>query len=212
MLISHKHRFIFVHIYKNAGSSIRDALLPFAYYNRLHELALKLYKKVRIRPPLHINPEPCFNKHSKVSEIIGVVGQKTYDDYFTFAIVRNPWDWQVSLYNYMRKTSTHFQHDLARKFSDFPTYLRWRCTEEIRFQKDFIYSVDGKLMVDFIGRYETIDEDFQTICDRIGIQVKLPITNVSKTKPYQEYYTPELIELVRKAFAPDIELFKYEFE
>lgn len=212
MLISHKHRFVFVHIYKNAGSSIRTALLPFTYYNAAHEWTLKLYQKARARPPLILNPEPCRNKHSKVPEIVEVIGKKTFDDYFSFAVVRNPWDWQVSLYNYMRKTPMHFQHALANVFPDFPTYLRWRCSEEVRFQKDFIYSVDGRLLVDFVGRFETIDDDFRIICERIGIRAHLPVTNVSKTRPYQEYYTAELIDLVRKTFAPDIELFGYQFE
>jgi hypothetical protein len=40
----------------------------------------------------------------------------------------------------------------------------------------------------------------------------LPYVNMSKEKPYQEYYTYETIELVRKIFAPDIEAFGYDFE
>jgi hypothetical protein len=212
MLISHKHRFIFVHIYKTAGSSIRAALVPFTYYNSFHRLALKLYEKAGIRPPLKLNPKPCSNDHSKVAKIIEVVGQKTFDEYFTFAIVRNPWDWQVSLYNYMLKTPTHRWHEFTKAFPDFAAYLHWRCTEEVRFQKDFICAPDGKILVDFVGRYEQIDDDFRLICERVGISANLPVTNVSKTRPYQEYYTPELIELVRLAFEPDIELFGYDFE
>lgn len=212
MLISHKYKFVFVHIYKTAGKSIRTALLPFAYYNRFHRLALKAFWKMHLRPPLQLNPMPCSNDHSKVPAIVDVIGQKTFDEYFSFAIVRNPWDWQVSLYNYMVKTPTHYQNRFANKFPDFASYLRWRCAEEVRFQKDFIYSSEGKLLVDFVGRYEKIDDDFRLICDRIGIHTKLPVLNVSKTRPYQEYYTPELTELVRLAFRPDIDLFEYDFE
>jgi len=211
MLISRKHRFIFVHIYKTAGSSMRAALLPFVYYNGLHKFVLEMYAKAGRRPSLILDPKPCVNDHSNVREIVAVIGQKTFDEYFSFVIVRNPWDWHVSHYNYVIKTPANSNYDFFTKsFPDFTAYLRWTCANP-RFQKDFIYSVDDKLLVNFVGRYENIDDDFQTICKRIGIRAELPVTNVSKTKPYQEYYTPETVELVRKAYAPDIRLFEYDF-
>ena len=71
---------------------------------------------------------------------------------------------------------------------------------------------DGNLLVDFIGRFERIDADFQTICSRLGIYSSLPKLNVSKINPYQQYYNEETKELVRRAFELDISFFGYEFE
>jgi hypothetical protein len=211
MLISYKHRFIFVHIYKNAGSSIRSALMPYAFNNGTHALVYRIARRLGVSLPFSWNPVPMHG-HSTAQSIAERIGLQKFQSFFSFAIVRNPWDWQVSLFSYPRKSKTHHQHDMFSSFKDFDEYIRWRCAEEVRFQKDFIRDQDGKRLVSFIGRYENLEQDFRAICERIGVKVQLPRLNVSKSKPYQSYYTPETIGLVRRTFAPDIELFGYEFE
>jgi hypothetical protein len=81
-------------------------------------------------------------------------------------------------------------------------------------QTDFVCSPSGELLVDYVGKYESLATDFRTICERIGIEPSLPHLNEpsSAPRPYQEHYTPETVELVRRAFAPDIERFGYEFD
>jgi len=190
MVLSETHKFIFIHIYKTAGSSISHALQPYA-----KSLDPQIY-------PTHI----------RASELASILGEQTYNTFFSFAFVRNPWDWQVSLYTYMLTNHDHRQHNLVRSFGNFERYLVWRCDKEVRFQKDFIFSQNGDRLVNFIGKYERLDGDFAEICTRIGISASIPKLNVSKTKPYQEYYTPETVELVRQTFAPDIGIFKYDFE
>jgi hypothetical protein len=111
----------------------------------------------------------------------------------------------------MLKNTTHHQHDLAKSFGSFDAYIRWRCQCEVRFQKDFIYSADGTLLVNFVGRYENLHSDFETICSRIGISASLPKLNVSNTKPYREFYTDETEKLVRQTFDTDIKLLGYDF-
>ena len=210
MLISHKYHFIFIHIYKNAGTSIRAALLPFSVYNRAHLTAVKMANRFKLHLPAGLDPHPMAG-HVQAQKVINALGQEKFDSYFSFAIVRNPWDWQVSLYNFPLIRPGHHQNKFIKQFANFEDYLRWRCAEEVRYQKDFVFSPEGRQLVKFIGRYENLDADFAEICARIGIQASLPMLKVSKTRPYQEYYTKETIDLVRRAFAPDIELFGYNF-
>ncbi len=209
MLLSKKHKFIFVHIYKNAGTSITEALRPFAL-GPWQWKAHKLIKKVGNHSPI-FEPHP-FHGHIKASEILDSLGEKKFKEFFSFAIVRNPWDWQVSLYKYMLKSETHHQQELIKNLGNFEEYIKWRCENEVRYQKDFIYSKNNELLVNFVGRYESLDSDFDAICSRIGISASLPKLNVSNTKPYQSYYTEKTKELVRQAFEPDIRIFNYEFE
>lgn len=206
MLISRVRKFIFIHIYKNAGNSITYALRPFAT-SKWQRLANRWLEGLGCS---YFDPQP-YHSHIKASELIKLMGEKSFKRHFSFAIVRNPWDWQVSFYTYMLRSETHRQHDLVKELGSFDEYIRWRCTEEVRFQKDFVCSVKGDLLVDFIGRFENLGRDFQTICSRIGISATLPHLNVSNTTPYQEYYNEETRELVRKTFEPDISLFGYEF-
>ncbi|MBD1916310.1 MULTISPECIES: sulfotransferase family 2 domain-containing protein [Cyanophyceae] len=205
MLISHRHKFIFVHIYKNAGTSVSTALLPFMA-TKLQRFTSRQLKKIGIS----YLAQPC-STHATAATISSVIGEEKFKSYFSFCFVRNPWDWQVSLYQYMLKTPNHPQHKLAKEFKSFENYLDWRCTKEVRFQKDFIYSQNGELLVDFVGRFETLDEDFKVVCKRIGIPARLPKLNVSNTVPYQKFYTQKTRDMVEAAFEPDISLFNYSF-
>jgi len=203
MLISQKHNFIFIHIYKNAGSSITSALLPFAQEEKEQSTNSSMV-------PESFNPQP-YHIHISAADLAANIGHEAFSKHFSFAIVRNPWDWQVSLYSFMRKFKSHRQHAMALKFQNFKEYLRWRCTEEVRFQKDFLVDENGKVMVDFVGRFERLDSDFKEICSRIGIRTELPRINVSNDAPYQSFYDEESIELVAKTFKPDIDLFNYSY-
>ena len=207
MLISKKYKFIFIHVYKNAGTSISHALMPFAG-NRLQQKVNQLTTKLGFLYPFGPTPYPG---HIKASELVSLMGRDKFDSYFSFAIVRNPWDWQVSLYNFMLGDKNHFQHKLACSFQGFEEYLEWRCANEVRFQRDFVFSKDNEQLVDFVGKYENLDSDFQKICLRIGIEATLLKLNVSNAVPYQEFYDKKTIELVSKTFATDIETFGYEF-
>jgi hypothetical protein len=168
-----------------------------------------MLKRINIPPPFS-NPHP-FHDHINASELIEALGYETFNSFFSFAVVRNPWDWQVSLYKYMLRLKTHHQHEVVKKLGDFDEYIKWRCENEVKYQKDFIYSENDELLVDFVGRYENLDADFMHICSRIGISASLPRLNISNTKPYQDYYTEKTKDLVRQAFEPDIEAFEYSF-
>jgi hypothetical protein len=209
MLISSRKKFIFIHIYKTAGTSMLAALWPHSA-GKMQLLATSALRRLRITPPF----EPqCYPDHITAAELVARIGRETFDKYFSFAIVRNPWDWQVSLYHFAVKHPAHGQHKLFKSFANFDTYVRWRCRLDVRQQqqKDFICSADGEQLVDFVGRLETIDRDFATICSRIGIEATLPTLNVSNTKPYRSFYSDETAELVRKTFETDIVHFGYEF-
>lgn len=206
MLISKKKKFIFIHIYKNAGTSISTALIPFTS-NKLQRYANNQLKKIGIS---YLKDQPC-STHATASEIIETIGEKEFKSLFSFAVVRNPWDWQVSLYQYMLKNPGHRQHKLTKGFQNFEDYLDWRCNKEVRFQKDFIYSQNGELLVNFVGKFETLDQDFKVVCKRLNIPARLPKVNVSNTVPYQNFYTQKTQDMVRSVFEPDITLFNYSF-
>ena len=217
MLISRQHKFIFIHVYKNAGTSITRSLIPFSM-NGLQRMLSRILQgkgqsKIngifrKINPKFDPQPYPG---HIKASELIEELGRDVFKSFYSFAFVRNPWDWQVSLYKYILKSPEHPQYELAKDLGSFDEYIRWRCAEEIKFQKDFVYSQDGELLVDFVGKFERLDRDFRSICSQIGISASLPRLNVSNTRPYQQYYNEETNKLVMRAFEPDIHLFEYEF-
>lgn len=210
MLLSEKKKFIFIHIYKNAGTSIRTALMPYTS-NWIYRNIDRVLTKLDISVPLFHGPLSRLKKHTGAQKIIEEMGRDRFDSYFSFAFCRNPWDWQVSQYTYMLSKEEHFQHKMITGFNGFDEYIEWRCKHEVILQKDFVYSADDELLVDFVGRYENLENDFNQICKKIGVEAALPKLNISNNKNYRDFYTEKTRELVREAFKEDIQLFQYEF-
>ena len=94
----------------------------------------------------------------------------------------------------------------------FDEYVEWRINHDMGLQKDFLYDANGKILVDFIGKFENLQEDFNTICSRIQINLTaLPLANSSKHTHYKDYYNKHTKDLIYNAFQKDIEIFKYDF-
>jgi hypothetical protein len=206
MLISHPKKFIFIHIYKNAGTSIHNALLPYAY-PKLYKWPNRIFKRLGIH---RFDPVPCAS-HATALSIRSSIGSRLFDSYYKFAVVRNPWDWQLSLYTYAIKDRYHHHHKLTVKLGSFDDYLKWRLNEDLHTQSSFVCNELGKVIVDRILRFETIEEDFSLLCKHLGINTQLSHDNPSKLPGYREYYSESGRKLIAAAFQEDIDRFGYEF-
>src|SRR5262249_40241617 len=80
------------------------------------------------------------------------------------------------------------------------------------FQHTYVTDSRGRLLVDFIGYYERLQEDFARACARLGVRAELPRANTSSHRDYRSYYTPATCELVAAHFRKDIELVGYTFD
>jgi hypothetical protein len=106
---------------------------------------------------------------------------------------------------------------------DFETFLRWKLDPQrpyqfhidtsIERQSDYLIDLHGNIIVDFIGKYENLEEDFRQVCERIGVRApKLAHKRQAKDRSsYQKYYTDETAALVSDYFRRDIEMFGYSF-
>lgn len=212
MLVSLEHRFIFVHVPKSAGRSIRAALQPHArratdYWT--NRLARKLGARGNLLAP---PSRRWLRQHTTARRGRLYLPRELFDTSFKFAFSRNPWDWLVSYYHFIQSRPRHRRHRRVRALGSFANYVRDECRRPRILQSDFVTDRRGGLLVDFVGRYETLNEDFSHVCRRIGVSARLDRRNTSRHGDYREYYDDELRALVAGAYRADIEFFGYEFD
>ena len=95
--------------------------------------------------------------------------------------------------------------DFARSFKDVRHLIK---SSHLKNQTGWI---DKRL--DFIGRFESIQKDYNSVCYKVGIDpTKLPHKNKSKHRPYYEYYNYKTEAMVGDIYKEDIELLGYNFQ
>ena len=179
---------IFIHIPKTAGISVKRAL--FGGVKRDH-IKLKYFE---------------------------AYDRAKFKSYFKFAVVRNPYDRLVSSYFYIKKNQDGYSKRLS-SLHDFPSFVSALTSDQIRKsifkiphflpQVEFLKVRDGSIGVDFLGRFETLDSDFNSIIQRLGIQAELEHHNRTVHKSFQEYYDQATLAIVQKIYREDFELLGY---
>ncbi len=218
MLISYSHRFLFVHIAKTGGTSIRAALRPYRWgglYTPPLWMASVVSQATRPKHVLGIK----FPRHAKAVAAKEMLPGEFYRSLFKFAVVRNPWDLQVSSYHHLKRE----RPDVVAETPDFGSFLRHKLDPARPYsylldisqerQWEYVCDLDGSLIVDYIARYETLAEDFHTACERIGIAAPaLPHERRATDRMgYRDYYDDGMRALVAEHYAEDIRRFGYEF-
>jgi len=186
MTISLKHNLLFIHIPKNAGTSIRRAIssVDGKFLNFPH-LTLKEYRTF-------LHPE-------------------FFERTFKFAIVRNPWDRAVSLYHFQHSESFRLsdpERYAAAKDMDFQQFLD--CAGFLQ-QLPWI-SLDDGIGVDCVGRFENLAGTMKTISERTDLpSIKLPHINGTSHSPFASYYDSHTKDIIAQKCEEDIDVFKYTF-
>jgi hypothetical protein len=222
VLISHKHRFIFFACGKTGTTSIEAALAKYDEGDSIRrELADDLHSSGKILKPnaklsrgiKHIRP--CLLRRLFPGDL--------WSEYYKFAFVRNPWDWMVSQYffnfkaGYLKrigvvKLSPRDLDRVRNKLKSLTTigYESW--VYDGGFQHSYVLDADGKPAVDYVGRFEHLNDDFSTICENIGIEpAELPALNSSQHGGYRRHYNAASRDAVYRAYWKDIEALGYEY-
>lgn len=190
-----RHRCIFIHIPKAAGTSV--AMTLFGEGSR----------HLRYREYEQANP-------------------RKFAEYFKFSFVRNPWSRLYSAYSFLKKGGMNemdrrWAEEHLACFNDFDSFVKeWITPENIRSwihfypQHYFICDDALNLKMDFVGRFETLNQDFA----HVQHQLSMPVTPLPHINPtagqdsYVDHYSDEARAIVASAYRDDIRLFSYEFE
>ena len=188
-----KNKFIFIHIPRTGGTSFKSI---FDNHGIREHFSYRVYMLSNL---------------------------KKFNTYFKFCFVRNPYDRCVSTYLYLkaggnRKGDLYFKELIEKKYISFDKFViefldLYRIHEHNLFkpQYRYVFNIQKKRMVDYIGRYESINEDFIYISKKINIRKELPHINQSKKPmPIPSYYRNEDVKSkIFNLYKKDFELLNY---
>lgn len=220
MIISHKHRFIFIHAGRTGGRSLTMALAR-------HCGPEDVITPVRAAGFQGQNDEG-FRRHDTGCDIRRRIGEQVWNEYFKFTIERNPWEKVLSRYSSVatrRKRSTlrgKYRHWTSGSLS-FPIWFRMRVwigrtlgRGRLRFSRHYpLYTEDGRVIVNFIGRHENRRAHLAMLSDRLMIHIDPDLRIGTRCgrdrRPYTEMYDPWMQEVMADHFRQDLELLGYRF-
>ena len=228
-MICRPFKCLFVHVPKTAGQSVEQFFMD--------RMGLD-WDSDRAEVLLGDNPDTTRGTqklaHLSAWEYVndGFIERGEFDSLFRFSFVRNPFERIVSEYRYRN----YFHH---RSFRDFVLHKLPQPGWDDKYrhvmpQFDMLHDPEGRLMVDFVGRFETLQKDFDKVCHWLGLEdSKLPHRNPSNKKSrnlkrklrnalffngegrkehWTEFYDQRTLEAVSRLYEKDIEAFGYRFE
>ena len=206
MIISTRHKFIFVAIPKTGTHAVRQALREHMGPEDLEQVGLFVKRQFPI-------PELARLQHGHLSleQLRPFMAPGDFDAFFKFAFVRNPFDRFISYCAFMTREQGQFERDPKAVMRHYIANPPW---QHVLFQPQhgFVTDGSGALLSNCIGRVETMQQSYDEIAARIGVPTAaLERVNQSSRRDYRQYYDDELIEGVANLYARDLELFGYEF-
>lgn len=230
MISKPEYNFLFVAVSKTASCSVRDSITRAKLGRQLNKKAL--------------HPELAWShpQHYNIRDYKVIMEEEDFNNRFKFAFARNPWDRLVSNFTATcksggdngysltpadRQSPEKFQEwakaALGTEYWEVDCYRRPQCRHQ-RTTSDSLLSwltdEDGRLLVDFIGRFEALEVDYNLALDKIEQRcgksiprIPFPRKGIISTigHHYSFYYNDETVELVRDHFKEDIEYFGYDF-
>jgi hypothetical protein len=198
MIVSHKHRFIFVKTRKTAGTSIEVFLSSICGDD---DIVTPIEPHVEPHRPR--NDEGFYN-HMPAATIRQLLPEY-WDQYFSFCVERDPWDKTLSFYHMLRvRSQGRLTFDDYLDSGDF-------CVDH------GLYTDSGEMLVDYVLRYENLNRDLSTILGGLGVPFEGSLNVRAKSeyridrRPCREVYTPDQARRVADAFAWEIKRFGYSF-
>lgn len=221
MIISHRLKYVFIHIAKTGGTSIKNILTTNEKF-KVDESGWYLGNEHNKKKHDTVCDLFC---HASIGETHKYLLSKHYDpkEYFAFTFIRNPWDMIVSHYEYYRQKMSKWKN-LLNKIEAIKVDASLKSFEnffDVFAKKNTIKWINNRILIndsnvlDFIGKFENIQEDFNTIAQKILKEdyqpIEVPHENKTIRKPYQEYYNETQKQWVEENFQKIIELGEYKF-
>jgi hypothetical protein len=144
----------------------------------------------------------AFYSHLPADRARSRLGRRRWDEYFTFCFERNPWDKDVSMYFWN-----------TRDEPSPPPFESWLHHKRHDLSDWYLYTSRGRIIVDFVGRFEHLDEDLRRALGRAGVTCDVVLPRLrTGTRRGPVSFTRRSRDIVLRAFAREFETFDYPAE
>jgi len=226
-MISDRFRCIFIHIPKNAGSSIEskicseegtDTLLP--DHRTILDLEpispAKLLNLYKIDQLYSIARRmKYFTRKNSVGTCYTPSSRVTYENYYKFTVVRNPWSRAYSWYKNVMDDINHRNRYNVPHDCSFHDFVLFHLADQHALRAQFYWICDskGNIPMDFICRFENLEADFSKIAETIGLKnAELPRERYSGAgASYMTAFNDHTKDIIWKRYKKEIEYFGFEF-
>lgn len=234
MIISHKHKFIFIKTTKTAGTSIEIALSKHCGPDDIITPLAKKGEETR-KQKGYLGAQNCygpfawrvagylkfllkgspvrmeqlglrFYNHISAKEIKERVPESVWNNYYKFCVVRNPWERIISHYYFIHTSEPR------PAFADYLESNKW--INKLRERSYGLYTIDGEIAVDKFCYFENLANDLEEVRKHIGIPEPLELpkrkSKYRKDKrDYREILGNKEKERIAELFKDEIELHGY---
>jgi len=205
-MISFRHKFIFIHIPKTAGTSIVKSLSLYSediidsngnIKPNLELIRLAREKNIRINNYKHFT----YNQYKQL------LGDKI-KDFFVFSTIRTPYERIPSVYYYSNITGvslTGFIGAIQNGVHTIPS---------IGIKQNMIDTFIGDVENIFLLRFENLNEGWKNLLDKLNLPyLSLDYLNVGRRIDYNNLYLDSrLLVVINKVFGEEIEKYGYEIK
>jgi hypothetical protein len=222
-MIDFKYKYIYIHIPKTAGIFIEELLHnDSCIFDLVDPIALfgHTIKGLDHKGSEHFSLDEIYN--------LKILSRRQIDTFYKFGFVRNPWDRMISEIFFLRYFAPWFGQKFSDQFSsgDIANIIKYSCIDYARRplgiwgehmvpQMNFLQKNSPNFGLNFLGRFENLNEDLNKIISVLNLETNFPIEsphiNASQHEHYTKYYTEETIDLVYQVYKDDVNLLKYEY-
>ena len=229
MIVSHKHKFIFIKTRKTAGTSVEILLSSICGENDIitpispddeekrkqlgfrgaqnYKVQKKFYSRFEWYGKGLITNEKVFKNHLTARQVRNWLDKDVWNEYYKFSLERNPFDKVVSLYNYLGGD---------KRFESISNFI---LSGKMHGCTDFDhYTYGGIPVLDEIFKFENLNDLIQRLEKRLELKFSLDIKDLktksryrNKQQSYQDVLSKEDRMAIEMAFAREIKYFGYSF-
>ena len=206
MIFSHTHKFIFFAVPKTGTHAIREALRP-------HLGTGDWEQQVRYGKTAAPIPQIAALQHGHISvrQLAPFVAATEFAASFKFAFVRHPFDRFISVCAFLARSDPSYQADALgwmKAALDRPRFMQ---RVLVISQSSLLLNNEAELGVDYVGRYESLQESFDDVCAQLGLASRaLERRNASEHQDYRELMDSELTGRLSALYTDDFARFNYD--